>query len=141
VLNPEMTSDADHRCDALANPTRKSCRTKPKAPDCDDLHRASDFPNQVNNVLCFSFIFPARSMSRPPGSTRNEACRVDAIRSWRHPPSDAVRRFDSQTQASDGSLIRPFDPGYPAHRAGGAKRDGLRRGDTAIKISTNIPRS
>ena len=76
----------------------------------------SDFPNQVNNVLCFPFIF--RGALDVGATGINEAMKhaaVDAIAQLaRDPPSDAVAQgLDSaETQGfGPGSLIpSPFDP-------------------------------
>jgi malate dehydrogenase (oxaloacetate-decarboxylating)(NADP+) len=76
----------------------------------------SDFPNQVNNVLCFPFIF--RGALDVGATAINEEMKhaaVDAIAQLaRDPPSDAVASgFDSgETQGfGPGSLIpSPFDP-------------------------------
>lgn len=44
---------------AMANPDPEICPDEAKAirPDCIVATGRSDFPNQVNNVLCFPFIF------------------------------------------------------------------------------------
>ena len=76
----------------------------------------SDFPNQVNNVLCFPFIF--RGALDVGATAINEEMKhaaVDAIAQLaRDPPSDAVAAgFDSgEAQGfGPGSLIpSPFDP-------------------------------
>src|SRR5207237_8066957 len=85
-------------------------------PDAMTCTGRSDFPNQVNNVLCFPFIF--RGALDVGATSINEAMKhaaVDAIAQLaRDPPSDAVARgFDSgETQGfGPGSLIpSPFDP-------------------------------
>src|SRR5438270_5396183 len=92
---------------------RDECR---KAwPDAMICTGRSDFPNQVNNVLCFPFIF--RGALDVGATGINEAMKhaaVDAIAQLaRDPPSDAVKGFDSgETQGfGPGSLIpSPFDP-------------------------------
>src|SRR6201981_1553020 len=76
----------------------------------------SDFPNQVNNVLCFPFIF--RGALDVGATAINEEMKhaaVDAIAPLaRDPPSDVVARgFDSSEVQGfgPGSLIpSPFDP-------------------------------
>ena len=43
---------------ALANPDRRSGPSWPRrAADCIIATGRSDYPNQVNNVLCFPYIF------------------------------------------------------------------------------------
>jgi len=76
----------------------------------------SDFPNQVNNVLCFPFIF--RGALDVGATAINEDMKhaaVDAIAQLaREPPSDAVAAGFDRGEAQGfgpGSLIpSPFDP-------------------------------
>ena len=85
-------------------------------PDAMICTGRSDFPNQVNNVLCFPFIF--RGALDVGATAINEEMKhaaVDAIAQLaRDPPSDAVAQgFDTgETQGfGPGSLIpSPFDP-------------------------------
>src|SRR4249920_854060 len=120
VLKPEMVkSMADHPLVmALANPDpeimpEEARKARPDAMICTGR---SDFPNQVNNVLCFPFIF--RGALDVGATSINEEMKhaaVDAIAQLaRDPPSDAVAQgFDSgETQGfGPGSLIpSPFDP-------------------------------
>ncbi len=120
VLKPEMVQAmADHPLVmALANPNpeimpEEARKARPDAMICTGR---SDFPNQVNNVLCFPFIF--RGALDVGATSINEEMKhaaVDAIAQLaRDPPSDAVARgFDgAETQGfGPGSLIpSPFDP-------------------------------
>ena len=61
VLKPEMVMKMAARplIFALANPTPEILPAEAKAvrPDCIVATGRSDYPNQVNNVLCFPFIF------------------------------------------------------------------------------------
>src|SRR5258708_27862590 len=103
---------------ALANPTPEIMPDEARAarPDAMICTGRSDFPNQVNNVLCFPFIF--RGALDVGATAINEDMKhaaVDAIAQLaRDPPSDVVARgFDSgETQGfGPGSLIpSPFDP-------------------------------
>src|SRR6185312_2370548 len=76
----------------------------------------SDFPNQVNNVLCFPFI--CRAAFDVGATASNEEMKHSAVEAIaqlaRDPPSDVVARgFDgAETQGfGPGSLIpSPFDP-------------------------------
>jgi malate dehydrogenase (oxaloacetate-decarboxylating)(NADP+) len=85
-------------------------------PDAMICTGRSDFPNQVNNVLCFPFIF--RGALDCGATSINEEMKHAAVAAIaqlaRDPPSDAVARgFDSgETQGfGPGSLIpSPFDP-------------------------------
>ena len=103
---------------ALANPTPEIMpdEARKARPDAMICTGRSDFPNQVNNVLCFPFIF--RGALDVGATAINEEMKhaaVDAIAQLaRDPPSDAVAQgFDSgETQGfGPGSLIpSPFDP-------------------------------
>ena len=103
---------------ALANPNPEIMPEEARAarPDAMICTGRSDFPNQVNNVLCFPFIF--RGALDVGATAINEEMKhaaVDAIAQLaRDPPSDVVvRGFDSgETQGfGPGSLIpSPFDP-------------------------------
>src|ERR1700751_2179592 len=103
---------------ALANPDPEIMPDEARAarPDAMICTGRSDFPNQVNNVLCFPFIF--RGALDVGATAINEEMKhaaVDAIAQLaRDPPSDAVAHgFDSgETQGfGPGSLIpSPFDP-------------------------------
>jgi malate dehydrogenase (oxaloacetate-decarboxylating)(NADP+) len=103
---------------ALANPDPEIMPDEARAarPDAMICTGRSDFPNQVNNVLCFPFIF--RGALDVGATAINEEMKhaaVDAIAQLaRDPPSDVVMRgVDSaETQGfGPGSLIpSPFDP-------------------------------
>src|SRR5215468_1821599 len=103
---------------ALANPDPEIMPDEARAarPDAMMCTGRSDFPNQVNNVLCFPFIF--RGALDVGATAINEEMKhaaVDAIAQLaRDPPSDVVARgFDAgETQGfGPGSLIpSPFDP-------------------------------
>jgi len=120
VLTPEMVGQmADQPLVmALANPTPEIMPDDARAarPDAMICTGRSDFPNQVNNVLCFPFIF--RGALDVGATAINEEMKhaaVDAIAQLaRDPPSDVVvRGFDtSEVQGfGPGSLIpSPFDP-------------------------------
>src|SRR3954467_5733231 len=120
VLNPAMVEQMADKplVMALANPDPEIMpdEARKARPDAMICTGRSDFPNQVNNVLCFPFIFRA---ALDGGATSiNEEMKhaaVDAIAQLaRDPPSDAVARgFDSgEAQGfGPGSLIpSPFDP-------------------------------
>src|ERR1700754_2466532 len=120
VLKPEMVqSMADQPLVmALANPNPEIMpdEARKARPDAMICTGRSDFPNQVNNVLCFPFIF--RGALDCGATAINEEMKkaaVDAIAQLaRDPPSDAVAAgFDSgEAQGfGPGSLIpSPFDP-------------------------------
>src|SRR6476620_7764161 len=120
VLKPEMVKQMADKplVMALANPVPEIMPDDARAarPDAMICTGRSDFPNQVNNVLCFPFIF--RGALDVGATAINEDMKraaVDAIAQLaRDPPSDAVAHgFDAgETQGfGPGSLIpSPFDP-------------------------------
>lgn len=102
---------------ALANPTPEIMPelVRTVRPDAMMCTGRSDFPNQVNNVLCFPYIF--RGALDVGATTINEEMKraaVDAIAQLaRDPPSDvALRASTNESQGfGPGSLIpNPFDP-------------------------------
>lgn len=120
VLKPDMVKQMAEKplVMALANPTPEIMPEEARAarPDAMICTGRSDFPNQVNNVLCFPFIF--RGALDVGATAINEAMKhaaVDAIAQLaQDPPSDAVATgFETgETQGfGTGSLIpSPFDP-------------------------------
>ncbi|WP_398478757.1 NADP-dependent malic enzyme [Tardiphaga sp.] len=119
VLKPDMVKAMADKplVLALANPTPEIMpdEARKARPDAMICTGRSDFPNQVNNVLCFPFIF--RGALDCGATAINEAMKhaaVDAIAQLaQDPPSDAVHAgFESETQGfGPGSLIpSPFDP-------------------------------
>jgi malate dehydrogenase (oxaloacetate-decarboxylating)(NADP+) len=120
VLTPDMVKQMADKplVLALANPTPEIMPDEARAarPDAMICTGRSDFPNQVNNVLCFPFIF--RGALDVGATAINEEMKhaaVDAIAQLsRDAPSDVVARgFDSgEVQGfGPGSLIpSPFDP-------------------------------
>jgi malate dehydrogenase (oxaloacetate-decarboxylating)(NADP+) len=102
---------------ALANPTPEISPEEAYAarPDAMICTGRSDYPNQVNNVLCFPYIF--RGALDVGATTINEAMKraaVDAIASLaREAPSEvAARAYGGEAPVfGKGSLIpNPFDP-------------------------------
>jgi malate dehydrogenase (oxaloacetate-decarboxylating)(NADP+) len=120
VLTPDMVRQMADKplVMALANPTPEIMpdEARKARPDAMICTGRSDFPNQVNNVLCFPFIF--RGALDVGATAINEDMKkaaVDAIAQLaRDPPVDAVvQGFDSgEAQGfGPGSLIpSPFDP-------------------------------
>ncbi|BAT60928.1 NAD-dependent malic enzyme [Variibacter gotjawalensis] len=119
VLKPEFLKKmAPHPLImALANPYPEIMPDEALAvrPDALICTGRSDFPNQVNNVLCFPFIF--RGALDVAATTINEAMKlaaVDAIAGLaREPPSDVASRAygGKAVTFGTGSLIpNPFDP-------------------------------
>jgi malate dehydrogenase (oxaloacetate-decarboxylating)(NADP+) len=119
VLKPDMVKrmGAQPLIMALANPTPEISPEEAVAarPDAMICTGRSDYPNQVNNVLCFPYIF--RGALDVGASTINEAMKraaVDAIAALaREAPSEvAARAYGGETRTfGKGSLIpSPFDP-------------------------------
>jgi malate dehydrogenase (oxaloacetate-decarboxylating)(NADP+) len=119
VLKPEMARMMARRplIMALANPNpeimpEEALKVRPDAMICTGR---SDYPNQVNNVLCFPYIF--RGALDCGATTINEEMKAAAV--WaiaslaREAPSDVAARAygGEQRTFGDASLIpNPFDP-------------------------------
>jgi malate dehydrogenase (oxaloacetate-decarboxylating)(NADP+) len=102
---------------ALANPTPEIMPEEALAvrPDAMICTGRSDYPNQVNNVLCFPYIF--RGALDVGAVTINEEMKHAAVAAIaalaRDPPSDvAARAYGGEAPPfGSGSLIpNPFDP-------------------------------
>ncbi len=138
VLKPEMlkTMGPKPLILALANPNPEIMPEVAQAarPDAMICTGRSDFPNQVNNVLCFPYIFRGALDVGATHHQRGDEARGGAAPSRRWP---ARRRPRSSARAYGGET-RPFGPrppdpqpvrpaADPAHRAGGgAGGDGHR---------------
>jgi malate dehydrogenase (oxaloacetate-decarboxylating)(NADP+) len=119
VLKPDMAKQMAPRplILALANPTpeimpEEALSARPDALICSGR---SDYPNQVNNVLCFPYIF--RGALDVGATTINEEMKraaVEAIAALaREAPSEvAARAYGGEARTfGPGSLIpNPFDP-------------------------------
>jgi malate dehydrogenase (oxaloacetate-decarboxylating)(NADP+) len=119
VLKPDMVKRMGDRplILALANPTPEIMPEEAKAarPDCIIATGRSDYPNQVNNVLCFPYIFRG---ALDVGATRiTEEMKLAAT----HAIAELARQEQSDVVAvayGDASLSfgpeylipRPFDP-------------------------------
>ncbi|PZQ81045.1 MAG: NADP-dependent malic enzyme [Ancylobacter novellus] len=119
VLKPEMLKAMADRplIMALANPTPEIMPdlARDARPDAMICTGRSDFPNQVNNVLCFPFIF--RGALDVAATTINEEMKIAAVNAIaelaRDTPSDVVARaYGGETPVfGPTSLIpSPFDP-------------------------------
>ncbi|HEY0123810.1 MAG TPA: phosphate acyltransferase, partial [Rhizobium sp.] len=102
---------------ALANPTPEIMPDLARAarPDAMICTGRSDFPNQVNNVLCFPYIF--RGALDCGAKTINEEMKMAAVRAIaslaREEPSDvAARAYTGETPVfgPDYLIPSPFDP-------------------------------
>jgi malate dehydrogenase (oxaloacetate-decarboxylating)(NADP+) len=119
VLKPEMvkTMARDPIILALANPVPEILPEEAKAvrPDCIIGTGRSDYPNQVNNVLCFPFIF--RGALDVGATGINEAMKlacVHAIADLAHAEqSDVVAAaygIEDMQFGRDYLIPKPFDP-------------------------------
>ena len=119
VLKPEMAKRMGKRplIMGLANPTPEIMPEEALAarPDALICSGRSDYPNQVNNVLCFPYIF--RGALDVGATTINEAMKLAAVEAIaalaREAPSEvAARAYGGEARTfGPGSLIpNPFDP-------------------------------
>lgn len=119
VLKPEMVKRMADRplILALANPTPEIMPEEARAarPDAMICTGRSDFPNQVNNVLCFPYIFRgALDVGATDINSDMKMAAVEAIAALaRETPSDVVARaYGGETRAfgPDSIIPSPFDP-------------------------------
>ena len=119
VLKPEMVARmaAQPLILALANPTPEILPEEVKAVRADAVIATgrSDYPNQVNNVLCFPYIF--RGALDVGATTINEQMKVACVRALadlaQAEPSDiVVRAYGGQPPpfGAENLIPRPFDP-------------------------------
>ena len=119
VLKPEMAARMADKplILALANPDPEILPEAARAakPDAIIATGRTDYPNQVNNVLCFPFIF--RGALDVGATTINEAMKlacVEALASLAQaPPSDVVAAAYGDaalTFGPDYLIPKPFDP-------------------------------
>ncbi|MBO6716374.1 MAG: NADP-dependent malic enzyme [Rhizobiaceae bacterium] len=119
VLKPELLKDMAEKplVMALANPTPEIMPdvAREARPDAMICTGRSDFPNQVNNVLCFPYIF--RGALDVGATAINEEMKMAAVRAIaalaREEPSDvAARAYSGETPifGPDFLIPSPFDP-------------------------------
>jgi malate dehydrogenase (oxaloacetate-decarboxylating)(NADP+) len=119
ILKPAMVARMAERpiILALANPTPEILPEDAKAvrPDCIIATGRSDYPNQVNNALCFPYIF--RGALDVGATTINEAMKVACVHAIaelaRREASDvAARAYGGRTFTfgPDSIIPQPFDP-------------------------------
>ncbi len=101
---------------ALANPTPEILPEEAKEvrPDAIVCSGRSDYPNQVNNVLCFPFIF--RGALDVGATTINEEMKLACVEALADlamaEPSEVVARAYGETRSFGPEYLipRPFDP-------------------------------
>jgi malate dehydrogenase (oxaloacetate-decarboxylating)(NADP+) len=144
VLKPDMVKRMAEQplIMALANPTpeispEEVVMVRPDAMICTGR---SDYPNQVNNVLCFPYIF--RGALDVSATTINEEMKraaVDAIAALaREAPSDvAAKAYGGEFRTfGPGSLIpNPFDPRLILRIAPAVAKAAIASGVAARPIS------
>ena len=118
VLKPEMVATMAERpvILALANPYPEILPedAKKARPDCIIATGRSDYPNQVNNALCFPYIFRG---ALDVGATEiNEAMKLACVRAIaqlaRMEAGDLASAYggDVPTFGAEYLIPRPFDP-------------------------------
>ncbi len=152
VLKPAMVKKMAERplILALANPEPEilpGAARKAARPDCVIATGRSDYPNQVNNVLCFPFIF--RGALDVGATTINDEMELAAVRAI---AELAQAETSEQVALAYGIESISFGPEYiipqavrpapdRARRAGGgAGGDGLGRRDAAARRPRRLPR-
>ncbi|MCR9135031.1 MAG: NADP-dependent malic enzyme [Alphaproteobacteria bacterium] len=119
VLKPEMLTDMAEKplIMALANPVPEIMPevARDVRPDAMICTGRSDFPNQVNNVLCFPYIF--RGALDCSASTINEEMKMAAVKAIaglaREEASDVAAKAysgDTPVFGPDYLIPSPFDP-------------------------------
>ena len=119
VLTPPMVAEMAPRpiIFALANPTPEILPDAARAvsPDAIIATGRSDFPNQVNNVLCFPFIF--RGALDVGATTINDAMELACIdgiaalaRATTSAEAAAAYKGEQLSFGADYLIPKPFDP-------------------------------
>ena len=119
ILKPEMLATMAPRpiVFALANPNPEITPEDAKAvrPDCVMATGRSDYPNQVNNALCFPYLF--RGALDVGATVINEAMKVACVKAIaalaRREASDVSARAYGGRPPSFGAeylIPQPFDP-------------------------------
>ena len=119
VLTPEMVGRMAPRpiIFALANPNPEidPDAARAVAPDAIIATGRSDFPNQVNNVMCFPFIF--RGALDVGATTINDEMKIACIegiaalaRATTAAEAAAAYRGETLTFGADYLIPKPFDP-------------------------------
>ncbi len=119
VLKPDMVAKMAKRpiIFALANPTPEISPEDARAvtPDAIIATGRSDFPNQVNNVLCFPFIF--RGALDVGATTINDEMKIACVegiaalaRATTSAEAAAAYQGEQLTFGADYLIPKPFDP-------------------------------
>ncbi|WP_243042734.1 NADP-dependent malic enzyme [Dyella sedimenti] len=118
ILKPEMVASMADRPIILAlanpNPEINPEDARKVRPDCIIATGRSDYPNQVNNALCFPYIF--RGALDVGATVINEAMKTACVRAIaglaRMEAGDLASAYggDVPTFGADYLIPRPFDP-------------------------------
>ncbi len=137
VLTPDMVRRMAERplILALANPTPEILPPLAQAARSDAIIATgrSDYPNQVNNVLCFPFIF--RGALDVGATSINEPMKLACVQALADlalaEPSDVVTKaYGGQEQhfGPDYLIPKPFDPRLITHLAPAVARAAMQSG-------------
>jgi len=154
VSGPDLLSADDVKLMA-PNPVIFACSNpdpeiKPELAHAvrDDLIMAtgrSDYPNQVNNVLCFPFIF--RGALDVRASEINDAMKVAAVHAIREiakqPVPESVLKASGVTSLTFGTqyiIPKPMDPRLLKEVAGAVARAAVETGVAQIELPENYMR-
>jgi malate dehydrogenase (oxaloacetate-decarboxylating)(NADP+) len=137
VLTPEMVAKMSKQpiIFALANPTPEIMpeAIREVAPDAIIATGRSDYPNQVNNVLCFPFIF--RGALDVGASEINDAMQIACIegiaalaRVTTSAEAAAAYQGEQMTFGVDYLIPKPFDPRLMGVVAGAVAKAAMETG-------------
>ncbi|MBL3702424.1 NADP-dependent malic enzyme [Sulfitobacter sp. BDSS02] len=143
VLQPEMVARMATRpiIFALANPTPEIMPdlVREVAPDAIIATGRSDFPNQVNNVLCFPFIFRgALDVGATEINDEMQLACIDGIaelaRATTSAEAAAAYSGEQLTFGADYLIPKPFDPRLIAVVSSSVARAAMESGVAARPI-------
>src|SRR5258707_6795169 len=137
VLQPEMVAKmaAKPLIFALANPNPEITPEAVTAVRDDAIMATgrSDYPNQVNNVLCFPYIF--RGALDAGARTVNDEMKIACVRALaelaRKEPSEVVARAFGEQDSGFGAaqiIPKPFDPRLIVELAPAVAKAGMDSG-------------
>ena len=137
VLKPEMVAKmaAKPIIFALANPTPEIMPEDARAvaPDAIIATGRSDYPNQVNNVLCFPFIF--RGALDVGATTINDEMEIGCVNAIAalaraHSSAEAAAAYQGEDLkfGPDYLIPKPFDPRLLAIVAGAVAKAAMESG-------------
>ena len=150
VLTPAMVAKMAPKpiVFALANPTPEILpdQVRSVAPDAIIATGRSDFPNQVNNVLCFPFIFRgALDIGATTINKEMELACIEGIaalaRATTSAEAAAAYHGETLTFGPDYLIPKPFDPRLIGVVAKAVAKAGMATGIASRPISDQIGRA